>query len=89
MNIKELVKETAVRSEYSQAVCEEIVRAMWDVVKDELAGHGDVTVARFGKFSVKDVEAKIQRLPTGEMIESPAHGIVKFSPSARLKEVVR
>lgn len=58
-----------------------------DLISDELASGGEVSIAGFGKFSVSNRAARQGRNPaTGETIQIAASKSAKFSPAKGLKD---
>ena len=57
----ELIRETSLRTGYTQIVCGEIIRELFDIMSDELEAHGSIHIPNFGVFDVEpgfDVEGK-------------------------------
>ncbi len=68
---------------------EEVVEALFDTVTKALKRGDEVSVAGFGKFSIKDKPARMARNPkTGEQVKVKASKAVKFSVAKALKETV-
>lgn len=58
-----------------------------ELISDELASGGEVSIAGFGKFSVSNRAARQGRNPaTGETIQIAASKSAKFSPAKGLKD---
>ena len=89
MTRSEVVRETARRTNYTIAVCNEIIREMFDIIADELEGHGEVIVPNFGKFQCKRVGARTITLPSGERVQREEHLEPKFKASDSLRRRVR
>ena len=89
MKRSELERETAERTGYAIAVCKEIIQEMWKVMTDELVGHGEVDIPRFGKFVVKDVAGRRIVTPIGDEVHVGVRKMPRFYPSTVLKDAVR
>lgn len=69
---------------------EEVVDLVFDTIARELKNGGEVTIAGFGSFAVKERKAREARNPrTGETVHVPAIKAPKFRPGKALKEAVR
>ena len=67
----------------------EIVESLLELIKSKLESGEDVLVSGFGKFCVKDKEARKGRNPaTGEDAFLPARRVVTFKCSNKLREKV-
>lgn len=67
-----------------------IVNAMLDTVVEILENGDDISFIGFGKFYVKDIDARPCRNPqTGEMMMSKAHKSPKFKFSNSVKNRIR
>lgn len=91
MTKTELINAVADATGQTKKLTDEMVMATFNVITDALADEddGSVFVKDFGKFEVKQKEARSARNPrTGEEIEVPAHGVVKFKAAKFLKEAV-
>lgn len=74
----------------SKAEAERVVEALFDAIVSALKKGDEVSVAGFGKFSVKHRKAREARNPkTGETVKVPASKAVKFSVAKALKEAVK
>lgn len=74
----------------SKAEAERVVEALFDSIISSLKRGEEVSVAGFGKFSVKMRKAREARNPkTGETVKVPASNAVKFSVAKALKEGVK
>lgn len=86
---KELIRETSLRTGYTQIVCGEIIREMFDVITAELEAHGSVQIPNFGVFDVYDRKATNVRIPdTGEIVKVSKKKYPRFIPADLLKEKV-
>jgi len=69
---------------------EEVVQAIFDKIASAMQSGQEVDIAGFGKFVVADRAAREARNPrTGEAIHVPAHRVVKFKVSKKLKDAVK
>lgn len=67
----------------------EAVKAVFNALHAVLAKGQPVNVSDFGKFDVRQTEARQGRNPkTGETVEIPPKAVVKFKPGKLLKESV-
>ena len=75
------------RFEKKQAI--EIVESLLELIKSKLESGDDVMVSGFGKFCVKDKQARKGRNPaTGEDAILPARRVVTFKCSGLLRDKV-
>ncbi|QQG45954.1 MAG: HU family DNA-binding protein [Candidatus Niyogibacteria bacterium] len=69
---------------------EDMVDLIFATIAGELKNGGEVTIAGFGSFIVKERKAREARNPrTGETVHVPATKAPKFRPGKALKEAVR
>lgn len=69
---------------------EQVVDTVFDSIVSELKTGGEVSVAGFGIFSVKDRAARTARNPrTGEAIQVAATTVPKFRAAKGLKDAVK
>ncbi len=74
----------------SKAEAERVVEALFDSIIHALKKGEEVSVAGFGKFSIKNRKARDARNPkTGATVKVPASKAVKFSVAKALKEAVK
>lgn len=86
---KQLIRETSLRTGYSQRVCAEIIKESFEVMCAELEAHGFVQVPNFGVFDVYDKKPTRVRMPdTGEVITVDSKKYPRFMPAESLKERV-
>ena len=89
INKKALIDLVSERTNITKKDATEIVDAVFNTVKDELASGKTVDIAGFGKFSVKESAARSGVNPaTGEKIEIAASNRVVFKVSKTLKDCV-
>lgn len=81
MTRDEIIRETSKRTGYTLAVCDEIIKETFTVMRDELIGRGDVKIPRFATFYVAPTPAREIRMPNGEMkfVEASYAPKIKFS----------
>lgn len=71
----------------SKAQAERGVKAVWDVIHEQLAAGESVRIAGFGTFSTRVNKPREGRNPqTGEVIHIPETRVAKFTPVAALKK---
>jgi DNA-binding protein HU-beta len=87
MTKNELAEQIAERTGMAASQARQVVEATIEVVSDELAGGGEVSLAGFGKFSVSQRAARQGRNPsTGATINIAASKAAKFSAASALKK---
>jgi DNA-binding protein HU-beta len=86
MTKSELADKIAERTGMAASQARQVVEATIELVSDELAAGGDVSLAGFGKFSISRRSARQGRNPaTGETIQIAASNSAKFSAASALK----
>jgi DNA-binding protein HU-beta len=87
MTKNELGEQVAERTGLSASQGRQVIEAAIEVISDELASGGEVSIAGFGKFSVSHRAARQGRNPsTGETIQIAASKAAKFSAASALKK---
>jgi DNA-binding protein HU-beta len=87
MTKNELAEGVAQRTGLPGTQARQALEAAIDLISDELAGGGEISLAGFGKFSVSNRAARQGRNPaTGETINIAASRSAKFSAAAALKK---
>jgi len=87
MTKNELAEQVAERTGMAISQARQAVEATIEVVSDELAGGGEISLAGFGKFSVSHRAAREGRNPsTGATIQIGASKAAKFSAASALKK---
>jgi len=87
MTKNELAEQIAERTGMAASQARQVVETTIEVVSDELAGGGEVSLAGFGKFSVSQRAARQGRNPsTGATINIAASKAAKFSAASALKK---
>jgi nucleoid DNA-binding protein len=89
MNKSELVSAIAEKVEGSKVAAEAHLNAIIEIISDELANGGDVTLIGFGVFKVAEKAARTGRNPqTGETIKISARRSPKFTPGKTFKDAI-
>ena len=87
MTKNELAEQIARRNGLPASQARQLVETTIDVISDELAAGGEVSLAGFGKFSVSHRAARMGRNPsTGQTIHIAASKAAKFSAASALKK---
>ncbi len=90
MNKTELVTKVSEKTEYSKKACEEIVKATFEAITEELQNGGSFSLIGFGTFSVSErAERKAKNPATGAEIVIPATKVPRFKAGKALKEAVK
>lgn len=89
MNKTDLVKRIADETGLGAQTVELVVGKLFKVVTDELVDGGDVALAGFGNFSVKQRAARTGRNPqTGEPLQIAASRAAGFKPAKGLRDAL-
>lgn len=87
MTKNELAEGIARRTGLAGTQARQALETTIDLISDELAGGGEVSIAGFGKFSVSNRAARQGRNPaTGQTITIAASKAAKFSAAKALKD---
>ena len=90
MNKQELVNKVSEITEFTKKDSAKVVDAVFNSIAEELAIGGDIKIAGFGTFSVKERAARKGRNPkTGEEIDIAASKAPVFKSAKALKESVQ
>ena len=90
MNKGELVAKIADEQGMSQKQVDEIVTALLDEIKGQVAKGEKVTITGFGTYSKKDRKGRTGRNPrTGEEIQIPASSVPALSAGKQFKDFVK
>lgn len=90
MNKGELVAKVADDLGISQKQVDEVVTALLEEVKGQVAKGEKVTLTGFGTYSKKDRKGRTGRNPrTGEEIQIPASSVPAFSAGKQFKDFVK
>lgn len=89
MNQKEFIelinRETGIPKKYARKIVNTFVKAFFEAIKKD----GELTIRNFGKFSKRSFSRASLRLPNGKVISVLPHGVIRFQPSKKLKDIVR
>ena len=67
----------------------DVVNSIIDILSESLAAGQEVKISGFGKFYLKDKNARKGRNPqTGEVIEISARRVLGFKPSDSLRQTI-
>lgn len=89
MTKSELIDAVAYKSHTAKVDVKAVIDTTLDVIRNELINGGEVNLPGFGKFSVRNVAARIGQNPrTAEDITIPAHKRPHFKPGKSLKQAV-
>ena len=89
MNKTELIAEIAERAEISKKDAEKALKALTDVVADELVKGEKIQLVGFGTFEVSERAAREGRNPkSGEPMRIQASKSPKFKAGKALKDMV-
>jgi DNA-binding protein HU-beta len=87
MNKRELVDSVCSHLETTKAAAEETVNVVLKSIQQGLSEHGQVSVAGFGTWTVRQRAARTGRNPqTGEPMEIKASTSVGFKPAKAWKD---
>ncbi len=87
MNKKQLVDDLSEKRNISKKESMEIFDDIISLIKKSLKDNDKFEIPSFGKFEIRDVEARKGRNPrTGEEIDIPAKKVIKFVVSKSLKD---
>lgn len=89
ISIQELNKLFAERTKLPEDEVERLVKAMFNIISEELAGNNPVKVRGLGTFKIVDVDSRESvNVNTGERFLIEGHGKVSFIPDNTMKEIV-
>ncbi len=89
MTKTQLVASIADKVGSDKASANRFLDALTDVVTNEVAGGGSVTLPGLGKFACRARPARTVRNPaTGESIQKPADRVAKVTIAKALKDVI-
>lgn len=87
LNKLSLAHTVADRASMSQSSAYDVTETVFDVVANNVARGGSISVTNFGTFTRVKRPARYARNPqTGERVLVPERYVIKFVPSARLTE---
>lgn len=89
MNKAELITAVAEKAELSKKDAEKAVKALTDVITEELVKGEKIQLVGFGTFEVSERAAREGRNPkSGEVMNIPASKTPKFKAGKALKDMV-
>ena len=89
MTKTQLVAALAEKTDNDKAGVNRLLDALTEIVTNEVAQGGAVTLPGLGKFSCRERPARMVRNPaTGEQIQIPAKTVVKARIAKQLKDAV-
>ena len=89
MNKAELIAAVAEKAELSKKDSEKAVKALTDVISEELVKGEKIQLVGFGTFEVSERAAREGRNPkSGEVMNIPASKTPKFKAGKALKDMV-
>lgn len=87
--ISDIVKTVASQTGASQSATRPVVNTVFDAILGKLSEGEDVSIAGFGKFTLKTRAARTARNPqTGAPVQVPERTVVKFTPAKALKDSI-
>lgn len=91
MNKQNLIEKVFDAGEVpTRAAAERVVEDVLRIIREAVASDSKVSLGGFGIFEKKIRKARTARNPrTGEAVEIPAMGVVKFRPAQSFKEAVK
>ncbi len=90
MNKGELIAKIAEDTDLTQKQVEQIVTALLDEIKAQVARGEKLTLTGFGTFQKRDRKGRTGRNPrTGEEIKIPASSVPAFSAGKQFKDEVK
>lgn len=89
MNKAELIAAVAEKAELSKKDAEKAVKALTDVISEELVKGEKIQLVGFGTFEISERAAREGRNPkSGEVMNIPASKTPKFKAGKALKDMV-
>jgi DNA-binding protein HU-beta len=90
MTKAELIAQVAGEAQVRKVDAEKAVNSLIRIVSEAIKSQGQLALAGFGTFMVKERKAREGRNPqTGSPIKIPATKVVKFKAGRQLKETVK
>ena len=85
----DIILEVQNQNGYSQTRAIEVVELLLEIMKRTLASGEDVLISGFGKFQVKEKQARRGRNPaTGEDLMLASRKVIAFKCSGKLRDIV-
>lgn len=89
ISIQDLRPLLAQRTHLSEDDAEQLAKAMFQIISDELENGNPIKVKGLGTFKIVDVDPRESvNVNTGERMVIEGHGKISFTPEATLKEIV-
>lgn len=89
MSRQDIVSSIAQEADVSKAEAQRILGVVGSALSEAIIEEGEATLPGIGKFKLARRAARTGRNPkTGDPIEVPEKGVVKFSPCKSLREAV-
>lgn len=89
MNRSEVVRGIALKTSLTQAQAREAVDAFVDVLRLAASDNDDITIAGFGKFTVRNRSEAVRKNPgTGETVTVPARKTLTFKASKQFRDTI-
>lgn len=88
MTKKELIHRTAAESGVAETVVGKVFDASLKVIVESLSRREEVTLRRFGTFSVRERAERTGRNPrTGQPVRIACRRVVRFAPGTDLQDL--
>ena len=85
----QIIEEISDKDRFTKKKSIEIVEMLLDIIKNTLESGEDVLISGFGKFCVKEKQARRGRNPaTGEDMMLDERKVVTFKCSAKLRDMI-
>ncbi len=90
MNRSKIARKTAVKAGIKPKEAERIIKAVFEVMSDELSHKNTVSVVGFGQFIVKKRQERVGRDPnTGKQLNIPESDSLSFKSSRQLSRMIK
>ena len=90
MNKQEVIMTLSEKTSLTKKEAERALNAFIELIGEEMAKGGEVSLTGFGKFEVKERAERNGRNPqTGETMVIPARKVVTFKAGKQLQEKVK
>ncbi|MCG6534214.1 MAG: integration host factor subunit alpha [Syntrophales bacterium LBB04] len=90
MTKSDLVDRLCENSDDAKKDCAQVIESFFEIIKEEMGKGNNVKISGFGKWSVKDKNARKGRNPqTGKAIMIPSKKVVTFKESHVLREAIQ
>jgi nucleoid DNA-binding protein len=89
MNRSEVVRGIALKTSLTQAQARDAVDAFVDILRLAASDNDDITIAGFGKFTVREREPAVRKNPgTGEEVIVPRRKTLTFKASQQFRDTI-